>query len=107
MKESFRSLTRPVMVALACIMIPLAAPGADDAALTKDQIKVFLQTAEVIKSKASATGVTHPCAPRLSNGTITHDASLQDIDEHTSEMKRSRAKVEFPFVDSCKTNSAA
>jgi len=39
MQESFRSLTRPVMVALAYVIIPLAAPLADDAALTKDQIK--------------------------------------------------------------------
>jgi hypothetical protein len=107
MKESFRSLTRPVMVALACIMIPLAAPGADDAALTKDQIKVFLQTAEVIKSKASSKGVTHPWHLTLSNGTITHDASFQDIDEHKSEMKLDSGRVELAFVDSYKNNIAA
>ena len=82
MQESLRPLTRPRMVALACVMIPLAAPGADDAALTKDQIKVFLQTAEVIKSKPSPSGITHPLRLTLSNGTITHDASFQAIDEH-------------------------
>jgi hypothetical protein len=107
MQESFRSLTRPVMVALACIMIPLAAPGADDAALTKDQIKVFLQTAEVIKSKPSPIGVTHPWRLTLSNGTITHDASFQAIDEHKSEMKLASGKVEFAFADSYKYNIAA
>src|SRR6267378_8243676 len=77
MQESFLSLTREVMVALACVVIPLAAPAADDAALTKDQIKVFLQTAEVIHSKPSAKGVTPPWRLTLSNGTITHDASFQ------------------------------
>ena len=107
MQESFRALIRPVMVALACVMIPLAAPGADDAALTKDQIKVFLQTAEVIKSKTSTKGVTHPWRLTLSNGTITHDASFQDIDEHKSEMKLESGKVEFAFVDSYKNNIAA
>ena len=107
MRESFRCLTRAVMVALACVLIPLAAPGADDAALTKDQIKVFLQTAEVIKSKQSAIGVTHPWRLTLSNGTITHDASFQSIDEHKSEMKLASGRVEFAFVDSYKNNIAA
>ena len=107
MQESFRSLTRPLMVALACVIIPLAAPGADDAALTKDQIKVFLQTAEVIKSKPSPRGVTHPLRLTLSNGTITHDAAFQAIDEHKSEMKLESGKVEFGFVDSYKYNIAA
>ncbi|MGA8622005.1 MAG: hypothetical protein WB660_26225, partial [Candidatus Sulfotelmatobacter sp.] len=60
MQHSFRSWTRPLLVALACLIIPLAAPGADDTALTKDQIKTFLQTAQVIKEKSSGKGVTHP-----------------------------------------------
>jgi hypothetical protein len=107
MQESFQPLTRLFMVALACVMIPLAAPGADDAALTKDQIKVFLQTAEVIKSKQSAIGVTHPWRLTLSNGTITHDASFQDVDERKSEMKLASGKVELAFVDSYKYNIAA
>src|SRR5258708_1268562 len=107
MQESFLSLTRAVMVALAGGVIPLAAPAADDAALTKDQIKVFLQTAEVINSKPSTKGVTHPWRLTLSNGTLTHDASFQSIDEHKSEMKLESGKVEFAFADSYKYNIAA
>ena len=107
MQESFRSLTRRVMVALACVIVPLAAPGADDAALTKDQIKMFLQTAEVIKSKPSARGVTRPLRLTLSSGTTTHDASFQAIDEHKSEMKLESGRVELDFVDSYKYNIAA
>jgi hypothetical protein len=109
MRKSLRFLTGPlfVVVVLVCVIIPLAALGADDSSLTKDQIKVFLQTAEVIKSKPSAKGVTHPWRLTLSNGTITHDASFQPIDEHTSEMKLESGKVEFGFVDSYKYNIAA
>jgi len=107
MQESFLSLTRAAMVALACVVIPLAAPAADDAGLTKDQIKVFLQTAEVINSKPSTKGVTHPWRLTLSNGTITHDASFQPVDEHKSEMKLESGKVELGFVDSYKYNIAA
>jgi len=50
MRDWFRSWTqRLIVVALACVTIPLAVFGADDTQLTKQQIKVFLQTAKVIK----------------------------------------------------------
>jgi hypothetical protein len=107
MQQSFRSLTRSLIVALACVIIPLAALGEDNAALTKDQIKVFLQTAKVINKKPSSKGVTHPWRLTLSDGTITHDASFQAIDEHKPEMKLESGKVEFGFVDSYKYNIAA
>ena len=54
MQESLRSFTQSLLVALACFSIPFASLGADDSALTKDQIKVFLQTAQVIKEKPSS-----------------------------------------------------
>jgi hypothetical protein len=88
-------------------MLPFAARAADDTPLTKEQIKQFLQTAEVIKSKPSSKGVTHPWRLTLSNGTLTHDASFQSVDEHKSEMKLESGKVEFEFVDSYKYNIAA
>ena len=107
MRESLRSLTRSLTSVLTCIIIPLSASGVDDAVLTKEQIKVFLQTAPVINKKASSKGVTHPWRLTLSDGTITHDASFQPIDEHKPEMKLESGKVEFGFVDSYKYNIAA
>lgn len=107
MRELFRSSTRSLVVVLACITLSLAALGADDPALTKEQIKVFLQTAPVINKKPSSKGVTHPWRLTLSDGTITHDASFQPIDEHKPEMKLESGKVEFNFVDSYKYNIAA
>lgn len=109
MRELLRFWTKPsfVVVILACSMIPLIAPAADESSLTKDQIKEFLQTAEVIKSRPSPKGVTHPSRLTLSNGTITHDASFQSIDEHQSRMTLQSGKVEMNFVDSYKYNIAA
>jgi hypothetical protein len=107
MRELARSLTRPLFAVLACIIIPLAAHAADETSLTKDQIKQFLRTAQVIKSKHSGKGVTNPWRLTLSNGTITHDASFQSINEHKSQMKFENGKVEFNFVDSYKYNIAA
>jgi hypothetical protein len=98
---------KPLFIILACIIVPLGAHAADDDALTKEQIKQFLQTADIVKSKPSSKGVTHPSRLTLSNGTITHDASFQSIDEHKTEMKLASGKVEFDFVDSYKYNIAA
>jgi len=107
MQELPRPLARFLFVVLACAIIPLAAHAADDTPLTKEQIKQFLQTAEIIKSKPSSKGVTHPWQLTLSNGSITHDASFQSIDEHKSQMKLASGKVELGFVDSYKYNIAA
>lgn len=106
MRNLFGSLTRRLIAALACILIPLVA-FADDPQLTKEQIKVFLQTAKVINEKPSSKGVTHPSRLTLSDGTITHDASFQGIDEHRPEKKFENGKMEFNFVDSYKYNVAA
>jgi hypothetical protein len=94
-------------VVLACVTIPLAASMADDTPPTKEQIKVFLQTAKVIKEKPSSKGITHPWHLTLSDGTVTHDASFQSIDEHKSQMKMESGYTEFAFVDSYKYNIAA
>src|SRR6266446_7012509 len=107
MQESPWPLARLLFLLLACAIIPLAAHAADDTPLTKEQIKQFLLTAEIIKSKPSSKGVTHPPLLTLSNGTITHDASFQTINEHKTEMKFANGKVELNFVDSYKYNIAA
>jgi len=92
---------------LACVIVSLAAHAADESTLTKDQIKQFLQTAEVIKNKPSSKGVTHPWRLTLSDGTITHDASFQGVDEHKAENKLASGKIELNFADSYKYNIAA
>ena len=87
----------------------LAAPfaTAEEAALTKDQIKEFLRTAEVVHAKESKKGVTHPVRLTLSDGKITHDASFQRIDEHKESVKLASGRTELNFVDSYKYNIAA
>jgi hypothetical protein len=109
-----RLLKRPLIkiFAIVIICLPIAAAktppqGADDASLTKDQIKQFLLTANVIASKESKKGVTHPTRLTLSDGAITHDASYQPIDVHKSEMKLESGATVFNFVDSYKFNIAA
>lgn len=107
MRQSSRFLTRALIIALACLTFQTIALYADDAPLTKEQIKVFLQTAKIINEKPSTKGVTQPSRLTLSDGTTTHDASFQTIDEHKAEKKFESGKLEFGFVDSYKYNIAA
>lgn len=110
-----RELPRPwfklffTVAVLTCVILPLTVAGADDPTpnLTKDQIKEFLQTAEIIKARDSSKGITQPTRLTLTNGTITHDASFQPVDEHKTQMKFSDGRTEFNFVDSYKYNIAA
>lgn len=89
-----------------CWACQLSAVAADEQTLTKEQIKQFLTTAKVVKSQESKKGITHPTRLTLYDGTITHDASFQMIDEH-KEMKQLGIGTEMNFVDSYKYNIAA
>jgi hypothetical protein len=75
--------------------------------LTGEQKKEFLLNAKVIASKQSGKGVTHPWKLTLSDGTITHDASFQPIDEHKFKMDFGNGHTEFNYVDSYHYNIAA
>jgi hypothetical protein len=79
----------------------------DQPTLTKEQIKQFLLTAKVVKSHESPKGITHTSRLTLTDGTLTHDASFQPIDEHKRTMTLDSGRVEVNFVDSYKYNIAA
>jgi len=80
---------------------------APNASLSKEQIKQFLLTADVIQVKSTSKGKTHPSRLTLSDGKLTHDASFQEIDEHKDMWKSETGRTEMNFVDSYKYNIAA
>ena len=93
-----------VLIALVCAR----ALSADDTpALTKEQIKQFLLTAKIVGKHDSKKGVTNSARLTLSDGTVTHDASFQAIDEHQLTKKFADGHSELRFVDSYKYNIAA
>jgi hypothetical protein len=96
-----------ILAAMACLACTGILNAADDTNLTKDQIKQFLLTAKVVGSKHTGKGVTQPWRLTLSDGTITHDASFQPIDEHKTNMQFASGRSEMNFVDSYKYNLAA
>jgi hypothetical protein len=89
------------------VLCPVTLTGADEPALSKDQIKQFLLTAKVIRSRPANKGITRTFRLTLSDGTLTHDAHFQPVDEHKSIMKFSDGRTEMNFVDSYKNNLAA
>lgn len=101
-----RALILGVVLVLASVC-SLATDQPADSNLTKDQIKHFLLTAKVIRSKDTGKGITHPSRLTLSDGTITHDASFQAVDEHKPLMEFASGRMEMNFVDSYKYNLAA
>ena len=79
--------------------------------LTVEQMKDFLKTAKVIRSRTTSKGVTAPKRLTLTNGTITHDAVFQSVDERRMVANLSgggrQATTELNFVDSYRYNLAA
>jgi hypothetical protein len=97
---------RLVFATMLCLTCTPFVTGFDEPTLTKDQIKQFLLTAKVVKSERSKKGITEPWRLTLTDGTITHDASFQTIDEHKPSMQLASG-TELNFVDSYKYNIAA
>jgi hypothetical protein len=97
---------RLILATVACLTCARFVTASDEPTLTKEQIKQFLLTAKVVKSQRSRIGVTDTQRLTLSDGTITHDASFQAIDEHKPTMQLASG-TELNFVDSYKYNIAA
>ena len=94
-------------VILAGLLSARLVAAADEPSLTKEQMKQFLLTAKVIKSAPAHKGITHTLRLTLTDGTITHDAHFQPIDEHATMKEMANGRKELNFVDSYKYNIAA
>lgn len=96
-----------IFLILAGLLSAYTLAAADEPTLSKDQIKQFLSTAKVVKSKQASKGITGTYRLTLSDGTTTHDASFQPIDEHAMTKQMASGRMEMNFVDSYKYNIAA
>jgi hypothetical protein len=83
-----------------------AAGAAAPAALSEGDIERFLLNAKIVKSRSAGKGITGSLRATLTDGTLTHDAHIQMIDESKREF-RSKQGVEFNFRDSWMFNVAA
>ena len=97
---------RLILATVLCLTCTGFVTASDEPNLTKEQIKQFLLTAKVVKSQEAKKGITQTLRLTLSDGTVTHDASFQKIDEHKPRMELAGG-TELNFVDSYKYNIAA
>ncbi len=94
------------------LLLTLAAPillaktAAPAPALTYEQKEEFLLKAAVKQTHGAKKGITGTIRATLSDGTITHDASIQRLDEEKAKFEGSNG-TELNFRDSYKFNIAA
>jgi hypothetical protein len=74
---------------------------------TDQEIEEFLRTARVVRTRSAGKGVTGSLRATLSDGTLTHDAQIQTIDERKSEFRGGKGPTEFNFRDDWRFNVAA
>ena len=94
-----------IIVGLTLVTI-LQAPTAPSA-LTPEAIAAFLSNAKIVHAKAVGKGVTSPWRLTLSDGTLTHDAAFQSVDEHKPMERFASGGTELNFIDSWRYNVAA
>jgi hypothetical protein len=94
----------PLTIRLSADQAPVATAAIPQ--LSLEEQEAFLKTAKVIRTRSAGKGVTGTVRATLTDGTITHDASIQNIDESMREFRSNRG-TELNFVDSWRYNVAA
>jgi hypothetical protein len=85
---------------------PAAATAVATALRTDSDIERFLHDARISQTKGVSNGVTGSIRATLTDGTITHDAQIQMVDEKKAQFDAAGIR-EFNFEDSWKFNVAA
>lgn len=95
-----------VVIVLVCFISPCVVRAADETNLTKEQIENFLLTAKITGGKIAGKGITNTVRLTLTDGTTTHDASFQAINDSKASIQLGTG-TELGFVDSYRYNIAA
>lgn len=96
-----------IAASIAIALLPALAHG--QAPLSRQEQAEFLKTARVVSSVPIGKGVTKPQRLTLTNGTVTHDAAFQSVDQRREVSTRTGrgGKPELNFRDSWRYNVAA
>lgn len=87
-------------------LVPAFAQAPAPATPTLEQKEQFLMKAQVVKTSGAKKGITQTLRATLSDGALTHDASIQRIDEEKARYETDNG-VELNFRDTWKFNVAA
>ena len=102
-RRAFRSGS-VVLVAVSALLTVSSA--AVQQSITPEQQEAFLKTAKIVRTRDAGKGVTGTLRVTLSDGTLTHDASVQTVDVAMNEFRSNRG-TELNFKDSWRYNIAA
>jgi hypothetical protein len=83
-----------------------SAPTAPARQLSLTEREAFLKKAKITRTRGVSIGITGTVRATLSDGTFTHDASIQTIDEYKQRFESVRG-TEFNFTDTWRYNVAA
>src|SRR6266705_4740012 len=89
-----------------CLICPVLIAASDEPNLSNEQMRQFLLTAKVVASRHTSEGITQPWRLTLTDGTLTHDAHFETVDEHKPSMQFAGGRTELNFVDSYKNDIA-
>jgi hypothetical protein len=92
-------------VLIAALTLTSAGLFAADA-LSADQQEEFMRTAKVMNAVSAKKGVTGTVRVTLSDGKITHDASVQRVDQSVAVFQPQGGPTEYNFKDSYLFNIA-
>ena len=96
------------LLCLCCLsLLALTLATAEEPKLSEDVIRQFLLTAKVTDSKQISKGITSPWRLTLTDGTLTHDAAFQAVDERKTTQTFASGRTEMNFRDSYHFNIAA
>ena len=104
---------RRLVVAIVLLAMPWSAripaaqaPAPSQVPLTPAQMEEFLLRARIVATRPAGSGVTNSLRVTLSDGTLTHDAQIQMVDQAKSIFKPDSGPPEFNFMDSYRFNVA-
>jgi hypothetical protein len=104
--------TRPLRAAFLALALTLVAgaaltpaaaqqpPAPAEPSWGTNQITDFLKNAKILRGKKTSKGITSPWRLTMTDGTVTHDAAFQTVDEHKMKNEFADGTVELNYVDS-------
>jgi hypothetical protein len=99
--------TFPLVAALVSFLVSPRLWSQAQPQMTPEQMENFLKNAKILNTKPASKGTTGTLRATLSDGTFTHDAHIQSVDESKLVFKGERGTTEFNFRDTYKYNIAA
>jgi len=96
-----------VLLVLAWSPVAAQTPAAPTpVTLTPAQMETFLLRAKIVRSRRIGTGVTGSLRATLSDGTLTHDAQIQYVNQTRSLFQAPGVAAELNFKDAYRYNIA-